>query len=134
MTHIKFKLIKNIDGVLGTRTQCSRMEGIDEFTELWRHPFHVFVHLVIEVEYVGKENFCHFDYFRSFNYLEMIWHGGNGYLPVDGEGRPEADNLVIVGRINTNDAHTIQDCFFHLLGHLFTPLLVAAKGFSRGFI
>ena len=30
---------KSVDGVLGTRTQCSRMVGADESTELWRHPF-----------------------------------------------------------------------------------------------
>ena len=31
-------MIKSIDGVLGTRTQGSRMVGTDESTELWRHP------------------------------------------------------------------------------------------------
>ena len=30
---------KNIDGVLGTRTQCGRMEGADKSTELWIHPW-----------------------------------------------------------------------------------------------
>ena len=29
---------KSIDGMLGTRTRGGRMEGIDESTELWRHP------------------------------------------------------------------------------------------------
>ena len=33
---IKFNTI--IDGVLGARTQGGRMEGSDEYTELWRHP------------------------------------------------------------------------------------------------
>ena len=28
---------KSVDGVLGTRTQGSRMVGADESTELWRH-------------------------------------------------------------------------------------------------
>ena len=28
-----------MDGVLGTRTQGSRMEGAGESTELWRHPW-----------------------------------------------------------------------------------------------
>ena len=30
---------KSIDGVLGTRTRGGRMEGVDESTELWRHPY-----------------------------------------------------------------------------------------------
>ena len=30
--------IKSVDGVLGTRTQGGRMVGVDESTELWRHP------------------------------------------------------------------------------------------------
>ena len=30
--------VKSIDGVLGSQTQGSRMEGPDESTELWRHP------------------------------------------------------------------------------------------------
>ena len=41
MTNIQFeqyKLKKSIDGVLGTRTQGSKMEGADKSTELWRHP------------------------------------------------------------------------------------------------
>ena len=29
---------KSIDGVLGIRTQCRRMVGADEITELWRPP------------------------------------------------------------------------------------------------
>ena len=29
---------KSIDGVLVTQIQSGRMEGIDESTELWRHP------------------------------------------------------------------------------------------------
>ena len=29
---------KSIDGVLGVQTRGGRMEGIDESTELWRHP------------------------------------------------------------------------------------------------
>ena len=29
---------KNVDGVLGSRTQGCRMESTDESTELWRHP------------------------------------------------------------------------------------------------
>ena len=29
---------KSIDGVLGTRTQGGRMEGVDESTEQWRPP------------------------------------------------------------------------------------------------
>ena len=29
---------KSIDGMLGSRTQGSRMEGTDKSTELWRHP------------------------------------------------------------------------------------------------
>ena len=36
MTNIQFE--QSIDGVLGTRTWVSRMEGTDESTELWRHP------------------------------------------------------------------------------------------------
>ena len=31
---------KSVDGMLGTRTQGSRMEGADESTELWRHPIY----------------------------------------------------------------------------------------------
>ena len=31
--------VKSIDGVLGTRTLGGSMEGIDESTELWGHPF-----------------------------------------------------------------------------------------------
>ena len=27
-----------MEGVLGTQTRCSRIEGADESTELWRHP------------------------------------------------------------------------------------------------
>ena len=34
---IKYKLLKT-DGVLGTLTWGGKMEGIDESTELWRHP------------------------------------------------------------------------------------------------
>ena len=34
---------KSVDGVLGTRTQCGRMEGADESTELWRHPKYWYV-------------------------------------------------------------------------------------------
>ena len=30
---------KSVDGLLGTRTQCGRMVGANESTELWRHPF-----------------------------------------------------------------------------------------------
>ena len=30
---------KSIDGMLGSQTQGSRMEGADESTELWQHPF-----------------------------------------------------------------------------------------------
>ena len=33
-------IYKSIDGVLGTRTRGGRMVGADEFTELWRHPYH----------------------------------------------------------------------------------------------
>ena len=33
-------IYKSIDGVLGTRTRGGRMVGTDEFTELWRHPYH----------------------------------------------------------------------------------------------
>ena len=37
--HDKSKLIdKIVDGVLGTQTRGSRMEGADKSTELWRHP------------------------------------------------------------------------------------------------
>ena len=30
---------KSIDGVLGSRTRGGMMEGADESTELWRHPY-----------------------------------------------------------------------------------------------
>ena len=30
-------IYKSVDGVLGTRTHCGRMEGVDKSTELWRH-------------------------------------------------------------------------------------------------
>ena len=33
---------KSIDGVLGTRTRGSRMVGVDQFTQLWRHPYIVY--------------------------------------------------------------------------------------------
>ena len=29
---------KSVDGVLGIRTRARRMVGVDETTELWRHP------------------------------------------------------------------------------------------------
>ena len=32
------KIDESVDGVLGTWTRDSRMEGADEFIELWRHP------------------------------------------------------------------------------------------------
>ena len=32
---------KNVDGVLGTRTQGGRMDSVDESTELWRHPLYL---------------------------------------------------------------------------------------------
>ena len=31
--------VKSVDGMLGSRTRGGRMEGADESTELWRHPF-----------------------------------------------------------------------------------------------
>ena len=34
-----YKFDKSIDGVLGTRTWGDNMEGADESTELWRHPW-----------------------------------------------------------------------------------------------
>ena len=37
MTH-QIQIDKSINGVLWPRTRGSRMEGIDESTELWRHP------------------------------------------------------------------------------------------------
>ena len=37
---------KSVDGVLGTRTQCGRMEGADESTELWRHPKYCIFYLI----------------------------------------------------------------------------------------
>ena len=30
---------KSVDGMLGSRTRGGRMEGADESTELWRHPY-----------------------------------------------------------------------------------------------
>ena len=30
---------ESIDGVLRSRTRSGRMEGVDESTELWRHPY-----------------------------------------------------------------------------------------------
>ena len=42
---IQIWIDKSIDGVLGTRTQCNRMEGADESTELLRHPFASFFNL-----------------------------------------------------------------------------------------
>ena len=35
--------IKSVDGVLVTRTQCRKMVGTDESTEVWRHPLFTFV-------------------------------------------------------------------------------------------
>ena len=32
------KMIKSVDGVLGTRTRDGKKVGADESTELWRHP------------------------------------------------------------------------------------------------
>ena len=34
---------KSLDGMLGSRTRGSRMEGADESTELWRHPMRRFI-------------------------------------------------------------------------------------------
>ena len=33
---------KSIDGVLGSRTRGGMMEGADESTELWQHPYETF--------------------------------------------------------------------------------------------
>ena len=35
--------VKSIDGLLGSRTRSSMMEGADESTELWRHPKHMYL-------------------------------------------------------------------------------------------
>ena len=35
---ISIQIKKNVDGVLGIRTQGRRMVGVDETTELWRPP------------------------------------------------------------------------------------------------
>ena len=34
---------KSIDGALGSRTRGGMMEGVDESTELWRHPYKIIV-------------------------------------------------------------------------------------------
>ena len=34
----KYKLIKSVDGVLGSQTWDGRIKGADKSTELWRHP------------------------------------------------------------------------------------------------
>ena len=49
---------KNIDGVHGSQTQGDNMEGGDESTELWRHPFNI--HLRRHVEIVLTIPFCCF--------------------------------------------------------------------------
>ena len=38
---------KNVDGVLGTRTQGGRMVDADESTELWQHPFNAIFRIVL---------------------------------------------------------------------------------------
>ena len=38
---------KGVDGMLGTRTQGSKMIGADESTKLWRHPNSIFLLLII---------------------------------------------------------------------------------------
>ena len=60
---------KNIDSVLGTQTRGGRMVGIDESTELWRHPmtellylFHVKLH-VYELQLWQVYNFRHLRHF-----------------------------------------------------------------------
>ena len=44
------------DGVLGTRTRGSRMEGADESTELWRHPLH-FVSVMLALGTSARQAF-----------------------------------------------------------------------------
>ena len=40
MLQFKLKLNKSVDGVFGIRTRGGLMEGANESTELWRHPYH----------------------------------------------------------------------------------------------
>ena len=49
MTQIKYKLLKT-DGVLGTLTWGGKMEGIDESTELGRHPKILTFYLILNFE------------------------------------------------------------------------------------
>ena len=38
---------ESVDGVLGTRTRVGRIEGANEFTELWRHPLQIVLSKIV---------------------------------------------------------------------------------------
>ena len=63
---------KSIDGVLGTQTRGGKMEGIDECTELWRHPNTIFIWRCLLIARVIVFTFHHDDHDHDWNFNILV--------------------------------------------------------------